>query len=99
MTTILVILLGVIIVGVVGVGIFWFSSYNRLVKYRMWAEESWAQIDNMLKQRYDMIPNLVETVKGYAKHEQETLTQVIEARNKILRQMPRVMSKCTRTMS
>ncbi|GAK13188.1 LOW QUALITY PROTEIN: LemA protein [Geomicrobium sp. JCM 19039] len=72
-----------IIVGVVGVGIFWFSSYNRLVKYRMWAEESWAQIDNMLKQRYDMIRNLVETVKGYAKHEQETLTQVIEARNKM----------------
>ncbi|GAJ98002.1 LemA family protein [Geomicrobium sp. JCM 19055] len=83
MTVVLIVLLLIVIGAAAAIGIFWFSSYNRLVKYRMWAEESWAQIDNMLKQRYDMIPNLVNTVKGYAKHEQETLTQVIEKRNQM----------------
>ncbi|MFS0786128.1 LemA family protein [Shouchella sp. 1P09AA] len=74
----------IILIGIVAViALVWIVSYNSLVKHRNWVEESWAQIDVQLKRRYDLIPNLVETVKGYAKHEQETLTQVIEKRNKI----------------
>lgn len=63
--------------------IFWIGTYNSLVKFRNWVEESWAQIDVQLKRRYDLIPNLVETVKGYAKHEQETLSKVVELRNQL----------------
>ena len=55
--------------------------YNKFVKLRNQAEESWSGIDVQLKRRYDLIPNLVETVKGYATHEKETLEQVIKARN------------------
>lgn len=60
------------------------SAYNSLVKHRNWVDESWAQIDVQLNRRYDLIPNLVNTVKGYAKHEKETLEQVINARNKLM---------------
>lgn len=55
--------------------------YNKLVAFRNRVANAWAQIDVQLKQRFDMIPNLVEIVKGYAKHEQETLERVIQARN------------------
>lgn len=58
--------------------------YNSLVKLRNWVKEAFSQIDVQLKRRHDLIPNLVETVKGYAKHEQETLDQVIQARNQLL---------------
>lgn len=64
--------------------LIYFGLYNSLVKYRNRVDETWAQIDVQLKRRFDLIPNLVETVKGYAKHEKETLTQVIEARNKMM---------------
>ncbi len=57
------------------------ALYNRLVKLRNRIENAWAQIDVQLRRRYDLIPNLVETVKGYATHEQTTLEQVIQARN------------------
>jgi len=70
------------IVGIVIV-LLWITGYNSLVKYKNWIEESWAQIDVQLKRRFDLIPNLVETVKGFAKHEQETLEKVIQARNSI----------------
>jgi len=60
------------------------STYNACVRLKNQGEEAYAQIDAHLKQRYDLIPNLVETVKGYAKHEQGTLTAVIEARNKAM---------------
>ncbi len=59
-----------------------FVMYNNLVTLRVRVEEAWADIDVQLKRRYDLIPNLVETVKGYAKHESETLTAVMEARSK-----------------
>ena len=56
-------------------------TYNRLVSLRNRIENAWAQIDVQLKRRYDLIPNLVETVKGYAAHERETLENVVRARN------------------
>jgi len=57
------------------------SIYNRLVKLRNLVQEAWSSIDVMLKKRHDLIPNLVETVKGYATHERETLENVTKARN------------------
>ena len=70
----LVLLLVVLAVGVIGI-------YNRLVTLRNRVDNAWSQIDVQLKRRYDLIPNLVETVKGYAAHEKETLERVISARN------------------
>ena len=58
--------------------------YNKFVRKRSMMEEGWSGIDVQLKKRHDLVPNLIETVKGYAKHEQETLNQVIEARNSAL---------------
>ncbi len=55
--------------------------YNALVRKRIRCQGAWSQIDVQLKRRYDLIPNLVETVKGYAAHEKETLERVIQARN------------------
>ena len=60
------------------------STYNSLVTLKNKVEDQWSQIDVELKRRFDLIPNLVETVKGYAKHEKETLEGVVEARNKYL---------------
>ena len=57
------------------------NTYNKLVNLRNSMKDQWSQIDIQLKRRFDLIPNLVETVKGYAGHEEETLTKVIEARN------------------
>ena len=56
--------------------------YNRLVSVRQHLHESWADVDVELKRRYDLIPNLVATVKGYAAHERETLERVVELRNR-----------------
>jgi LemA protein len=74
-----IILAVVVIVLLYGVAI-----YNKLVRLRNQSEESAAAIDAHLKKRYDLVPNLVETVKGYASHEKGTLTAVIEARNKAM---------------
>src|ERR1700750_1874648 len=60
------------------------ATYNGLVKLRNRVENAWAQIDVQLKRRLDLIPNLVETVKGYAAHERETLDAVITARNRAM---------------
>ena len=60
------------------------SLYNSLVHKRIRCREAWSQIDVQLKRRYDLIPNLVETVKGYAAHEKETLERVIQARNQAI---------------
>lgn len=75
--TILWIILGLVFVLL----IFTISAYNRLVSLREQVRSAWAQIDVALKRRHDLIPNLVETVKGYAAHESQTLTSVIDARN------------------
>lgn len=62
--------------------VFWFiSSYNGLVRLRNQVKEAFSTMDVYLKKRFDLIPNLVATVKGYAKHESETLEKVIQARN------------------
>ncbi len=61
--------------------IFFVSSYNSLVKKKITVEEAFSTMDVYLKKRFDLIPNLVETVKGYAKHEKETLAEVVELRN------------------
>lgn len=58
------------------------ATVNRFVRLKQHLRESWSDIDVELKRRYDLIPNLVETVKGYARHERETLERVIELRNR-----------------
>lgn len=58
-----------------------FMTYNSLVKLRNRVKDQWSQIDVQLKRRFDLIPNLVNTIKGYTKHESETLEKVIQARN------------------
>src|SRR5881275_1898809 len=73
-----VIIVLVVLVLAVGMAIL---IYNGLVNKKVEAENAWSQIDVQLKRRYDLIPNLVETVKGYATHERETLEKVIQARN------------------
>ena len=60
------------------------GTYNGLVRLRNHCREAWADIDTELKRRYDLIPNLVETVKAYARHERETLRMVVEARQRAL---------------
>lgn len=73
------------ILGVVAVVILWVvGAFNGLVKTRNRVKESWSDIDVQLKRRYDLIPNLVETVKGYAAHEKQTLDAVIQARSKAM---------------
>lgn len=61
--------------------VWWVKTQNAFVRLKNKVEEAWATIDVYLKKRYDLIPNLVETVKGYAKHESETLKSVVSARN------------------
>jgi len=72
-----------LIIGVVAfIPLLWLiGTYNGLVRLRNHCKESWSDIDTELKRRHNLIPNLVETVKGYANHEKEVFTRVIEARN------------------
>ena len=78
MGLIIVIALIVIVVAV------YISMYNGLQRAKVNTDESWSQIDVQLKRRNDLIPNLVETTKGYAKHERETLSKVVELRNQMV---------------
>ena len=73
-------LIGIIIVVVILI-IWYVTTYNSLINLRNRVKDQWAQVDVQLKRRADLIPNLVETVKGYAKHEKTTLDEVIKARN------------------
>ncbi|MBE0634440.1 LemA family protein [Candidatus Bipolaricaulota bacterium] len=71
-----------VVLGVVALVLFWgIGMYNSLVRTRQHVKESWSAIDTELKRRYDLIPNLIETVRGYATHESKTLEAVIQARN------------------
>ncbi len=74
---VILVVLGVIVVWMVGI-------YNGLIGLRVRSEGAWSDIDVQLKRRYDLIPNLVETVKGYAGHEKSVFTQVTEARSKAM---------------
>ena len=76
--------LGILLIVVVFVLVFIVSNYNALVKLKNKVKDQFSQIDVQLKKRSDLIPNLVETVKGYSKHESETLEKVIQARNTYL---------------
>jgi LemA protein len=58
--------------------------YNSMVRYRNYVKESWSQIDTLLKRRYDLIPNLIETVKGYMKYEEKVLKEIVEARSGLI---------------
>ena len=80
MTGVLVVLVLLILL-VVGIVLYGVGGYNSLVRMRNLVEESWRQVDVELNRRYDLIPNLVETVKGYASHESGTLEEVVRLRN------------------
>lgn len=74
-----------IILGVIGAAVLYIIyAYNRLVTYTNRSEEAWADIDVQLKRRYDLIPNLINSVKGYMQHEAGTLEKVTEARTKAM---------------
>ncbi len=72
----------VVLIIVVALVVYLISAYNGLIRRRNQIENAWSQIDVQLKRRVDLIPNLVETVKGYAAHEKETLDRVIQARSR-----------------
>jgi len=74
----------VFIVIIVIIGFYLVSIYNGLVKLRNQVKNAWSQIDVQLKRRHDLIPNLIETVKGYMKHERETLENITEARSRAM---------------
>jgi LemA protein len=73
---VIVVIIGVMISSVIG-------KYNGMVTQRETVKQAWAQVENQYQRRFDLIPNLVNTVKGYASHEKETLTGVAEARSKV----------------
>jgi LemA protein len=75
----LIVLAVVVVLVIIVIGL-----YNRLVRARVRVDEAWAQIDTQLQRRHDLIPNLVETVKGYASHERETFEEVTAARAKAI---------------
>ena len=78
-------MIGWVILGIlVLIVIFLIGMYNGLVRLKVQCDNAWADIDVQLKRRYDLIPNLVETVKGYAAHEKDTLEGVINARNRAM---------------
>lgn len=78
-TVVIIIIVAIILI----LAFYSIKVYNKLVNARNKVKDQFAQIDVQLKRRSDMIPNLVETVKGYAKHEKDTFTEVVEARNKM----------------
>ena len=88
----LLIVLGVIVALVLLVGGWVMSGYNRVVTMDENVKTAWAQVDNQLKRRFDLIPNLVETVKGYATHEKEVFEHLADARTKYF-QAPDVKGK------
>lgn len=73
-TIVIIIIAALIIAYIIG-------AYNSLIRLRNYVKESWAQIDTLLKRRYDLIPNLIETVKGYMKYEEKVLTEIVQARS------------------
>jgi LemA protein len=97
MSWLLIIVIAVLVLLV----IYLITAYNGLIRRRNQIENAWSQIDVQLKRRIDLIPNLVETVKGYAAHERETLERVIEARNMAMRapNTPHAQAEADNTLS
>jgi LemA protein len=81
-TKIAVIAVAVIVVFAIGFAMYGIGEYNKAVSLDEKVKAQWAQVENQLKRRYDLIPNLVETVKGYAKHEKELFENIANARTK-----------------
>jgi LemA protein len=79
----LIIVLGILLIIVIGMYSYMKGTYNSLVSLDEGVKAAWAQVENQLQRRYDLIPNYVETVKGYAGHEKEVLLKVTEARAKV----------------
>ncbi|MBT3182394.1 MAG: LemA family protein [Deltaproteobacteria bacterium] len=77
------IITGIVVLAVIILGSSCMRKYNSIVTLNESVETAWAQVENVLQRRADLIPNLVNTVKGYAKHEKDTFTQVTEARAKV----------------
>ena len=78
---VLLTIIGIVTTVLIIIAIIWFiSTYNKFVKIRNTIDNAWAQIDVQTKKRFDLVPNLVETVKGYAAHEKSVFTDVTEAR-------------------
>jgi len=100
----LIICLGIFVAGALILALVGVALYNRLVDLRNRGENAWADIDVQLKRRYNLIPNLVETVKGYAGHEKETLENVTKARQQAievtgdLEKMAQAENALTRTL-
>jgi len=90
---------GVILVVVLILVALYFSYYNRIRTYENQIAEAWAQIDVQLKKRFDLVPNLVETVKGYAKHEREIFENVTEARSRIVTGSPEERMKASNQLT
>src|SRR5450759_4593589 len=80
-----ILLIAVIVIVVLAVSVFSFfkGSYNKFVTLDEGVKSAWAQVENQLQRRYDLIPNLVETVKGYAKQEKDVLVEVTNARPRV----------------
>lgn len=81
-TKIALVVIGIIVVVIVAGCQFYAGNYNKMVTLDEQVSNQWAQVQNVYQRRYDLIPNLVETVKGYASHESQVLTDVAEARSK-----------------
>ncbi len=79
----LIVVLAVIVLIAISAYSFFAGNYNKFVRLDQAVKSSWAQVENQLQRRFDLIPNLVETVKGYAKHEKDVLTEVTNARSKV----------------
>ena len=79
----IILLIIIVLLLIIILGIF-FGYYNKIIRYENQIDNSWAQIDVQLKRRADLIPNLMETVKGYMKHEREVLENVTKARSALL---------------
>lgn len=78
-------MIGWIILGIVLIVLFWFiGTYNMFITLKNRVKNAWAQVDVQLKRRYDLIPNLVETVKGYAKHEREVFEKITDLRTRAM---------------
>jgi LemA protein len=79
----LLLVCGILILCIIIVWGWYMKTYNRFVKLDETAKSDWAQVENQLQRRYDLIPNLVNTVKGYAQHEEKVLTEVTNARARV----------------